>query len=206
MVQEYAAPKNVPEAKATQRLQEALLYIPKVLDIKPSNMSIKVRRQTKGKQQYEKVDRQGKRLSVFENGAHFYVNPTDYLDVGLFLDHRDTRAMIRAESKAKDVLNLFAYTGSVSVHAALGEARSVTTVRYVQYIFRLGKRQFCAQQTQRQLRIYSSELHCLVRKLQSKIRLDIHRPAFVFKLKENGFNMGCAARSCGAFAKSKKLT
>jgi 23S rRNA (guanine2445-N2)-methyltransferase / 23S rRNA (guanine2069-N7)-methyltransferase len=128
VVQEYAAPKNVPEEKAKQRLQEALLYIPKVLDIDPSQMSVKVRRQNKGKQQYEKVDKKGLRLTVFENQAQFYVNPTDYLDVGLFLDHRDTRQLFKQHCKDKNVLNLFAYTGSVSVHAAMGTAKSVTTV------------------------------------------------------------------------------
>lgn len=128
VVQEYAAPKDVPEEKAAQRLQEALLYIPKILDVDPAQMSVKVRRQNKGKQQYEKVDKKGVRLTVHENQAQFYVNPTDYLDVGLFLDHRDTRALFAKMSKGLNVLNLFAYTGSVSVHAAKAGAKSVTTV------------------------------------------------------------------------------
>jgi len=128
VVQEYAAPRDVPEDKAKQRLQEALLYIPKVLNIDPAKMSVKVRRQTKGKQQYDKVDKKNVRLTVYEHDAEFYVNPTDYLDVGLFLDHRDTRLLFKERSQNKNVLNLFAYTGSVSVHAAKGKAKSVTTV------------------------------------------------------------------------------
>jgi len=128
VVQEYAAPKDVPEQKAKQRLQEALIHIPKVLGIPSSKMSVKVRRQNKGKEQYEKVAQKGQRVIVHEHGAQFYINPTDYLDVGLFLDHRDTRLMFKQECANKDVLNLFGYTGSVSVHAALGKAKSVTTV------------------------------------------------------------------------------
>lgn len=128
IVQEYAAPKDVPEEKAKQRLQEALIHIPKVLGIPASKMVVKVRRQNKGKEQYEKVDRKGHKVIVHENQAQFYINPTDYLDVGLFLDHRDTRLMFKQQCTNKDVLNLFAYTGSVSVHAAQAKAKSVTTV------------------------------------------------------------------------------
>lgn len=128
VVQEYAAPKDVPEEKAKQRLQEALIHIPKVLGIPSSKMAVKVRRQNKGKEQYEKVDRKGQRVIVHENQAQFYINPTDYLDVGLFLDHRDTRLMFKQQCAGQDVLNLFAYTGSVSVHAAQAQAKSVTTV------------------------------------------------------------------------------
>ena len=128
VVQEYAAPKDVPAEKAKQRLQEALIHIPKVLGIPASKMSVKVRRQTKGKEQYEKVDKKGHKVIVHENQAQFYINPSDYLDVGLFLDHRDTRLLFKQQCAKKDVLNLFAYTGSVSVHAAQGNAKSVMTV------------------------------------------------------------------------------
>ncbi len=128
IVQEYAAPKEVPEEKARQRLQEVLIHVPKALGISPSNMAVKTRRQNKGKEQYEKVSAKGKRVVVHENQAQFYINPTDYLDVGLFLDHRDTRLQFKKLCRGKDVLNLFAYTGSVSVHAAQAGAKSVTTV------------------------------------------------------------------------------
>lgn len=67
-------------------------------------------------------------MEVYENGARLLVNLTDYLDTGLFLDHRNTRQKVMQLSKGKDVLNLFAYTGSVSVFAAKGGAKSVTTV------------------------------------------------------------------------------
>ena len=83
---------------------------------------------TDRKEQYGHFASKGERLVVCENGIKFYVNLTDYLDTGLFLDHRPTRVMVREHSKGKDVLNLFAYTGSFSVYSALGGARSVHTV------------------------------------------------------------------------------
>ncbi|GAC25828.1 23S rRNA (guanine2445-N2)-methyltransferase [Paraglaciecola mesophila KMM 241] len=128
VVQEYAAPKNVPEAKAKRRLHEVIVALPQVVDVPAEQIVMKVRAQQKGKSQYEKVSQKQKMLEVFENGAKFKLNLTDYLDTGLFLDHRVTRQLVQRRVKDKDVLNLFAYTGSVSVHAALGKARSVTTV------------------------------------------------------------------------------
>ncbi|MEL7496592.1 MAG: bifunctional 23S rRNA (guanine(2069)-N(7))-methyltransferase RlmK/23S rRNA (guanine(2445)-N(2))-methyltransferase RlmL [Planctomycetota bacterium] len=78
--------------------------------------------------QYQKLDQQQKKIRVQEQGLTFLVNLNDYVDTGLFLDHRNTRAMVRDKASGKDVLNLFAYTGSFSVYAAAGGASSVTTV------------------------------------------------------------------------------
>ncbi|MFC3095763.1 bifunctional 23S rRNA (guanine(2069)-N(7))-methyltransferase RlmK/23S rRNA (guanine(2445)-N(2))-methyltransferase RlmL [Alteromonas sediminis] len=128
VVQEYAPPKTIDEQKARRRLQDVLLYLPAALGINTDKIVLKVREQQKGKAQYEKVSQTEKRITVRENGARFLVNLWDYLDTGLFLDHRETRQIIKKEAKNKDVLNLFSYTGSVSVMAALGGARSVTTV------------------------------------------------------------------------------
>ena len=128
VVQEYAPPKTIDAEKARRRLQEVLLYLPAVTGVPAKQIMLKVREQKKGKQQYEKVNTTGNRKVVWENGAKLYVNLTDYLDTGLFLDHRITRQKVRQIAKGKDVLNLFSYTGSVSVAAALGGARSVTTV------------------------------------------------------------------------------
>ncbi|MDC8831050.1 bifunctional 23S rRNA (guanine(2069)-N(7))-methyltransferase RlmK/23S rRNA (guanine(2445)-N(2))-methyltransferase RlmL [Alteromonas gilva] len=128
VVQEYAPPKTIDADKARRRLQEVLLYLPAVTGVPSKQIMLKVREQQKGKQQYEKINQSGNRKVVHENGAQLYVNLTDYLDTGLFLDHRTTRQKVMAMAKHKDVLNLFAYTGSVSVFAALGGARSVTTV------------------------------------------------------------------------------
>lgn len=78
--------------------------------------------------QYEKVDAEGHFFTVKEGGLHFRINLTDYLDTGLFLDHRMTRQMVREVARDKNVLNLFCYTGSFSVYAADGGAASVCSV------------------------------------------------------------------------------
>lgn len=128
VIQEYSAPKDVPEHKAKRRVQEVMMALPQVTGIDPNKIILKVREQQKGSNQYQKVSERKETIEVFENGAKFQVNLYDYLDTGLFLDHRVTRQLFQKKSKFKDVLNLFAYTGSVSVHAALGGAKSVTTV------------------------------------------------------------------------------
>ncbi|MCY7293900.1 bifunctional 23S rRNA (guanine(2069)-N(7))-methyltransferase RlmK/23S rRNA (guanine(2445)-N(2))-methyltransferase RlmL [Alteromonas sp. a30] len=128
VVQEYAAPKNIPKHKTISRLQDILIAIPDIMQIEPSQLVLKTRQVQKGKAQYQKLDKSSDELIVHENGAKFAVNLHDYLDTGLFLDHRDVRQKVRQMSKDKRVLNLFAYTGSVSVFAALGGAKSVTTV------------------------------------------------------------------------------
>ncbi len=78
--------------------------------------------------QYQKLGEKGEFLDITEYNAHLLVNLTDYLDTGLFLDHRIARRMLGQMSKGKDFLNLFSYTGSATVHAGLGGARSTTTV------------------------------------------------------------------------------
>ncbi|MCF2947138.1 bifunctional 23S rRNA (guanine(2069)-N(7))-methyltransferase RlmK/23S rRNA (guanine(2445)-N(2))-methyltransferase RlmL [Paraglaciecola aquimarina] len=128
VVQEYSAPKDVPEHKAKKRINEIMQSLVQVSGIESDKIVLKVREQQKGKNQYQKVAQRKERIEVFENGAKFQVNLFDYLDTGLFLDHRITRQLIQQKAKNKDVLNLFAYTGTVSVHAALGGAKSVTTV------------------------------------------------------------------------------
>jgi len=128
IVQEYAPPKTIPEAVAQERLAQALLHIPHILHVDKHKIAVKVREKQSGKKQYEKVETTGKRIEVHEHNAKFWVNPTDYLDVGLFLDHRITRNMFAEQSKNKHVLNLFCYTASVSVHCALRGAKSVTSV------------------------------------------------------------------------------
>lgn len=90
--------------------------------------SIFLKRRAVGKHHYQKLDQQNNTFVIQEGPAKFLVNLTDYLDTGLFLDHRIMREKVRSESKDKRVLNLFSYTGSVSVFAALGGAREVTSV------------------------------------------------------------------------------
>ena len=128
VVQEYAAPKNIDENKARQRLLDAVTATLQVTGIETNKLILKVRQKQKGTNQYEKLANKGEYFYVNEYGAQLWVNLTDYLDTGLFLDHRLTRKMVGEMAKAKDFLNLFAYTGSATVHAALGGAKSTTTV------------------------------------------------------------------------------
>ncbi len=128
VIHEYAAPKDVDELKASQRLQEAIYWAPKILNISADKVSLKVRAKQKGKNQYQQLSKTKKELVVQEYNALFKVNLWDYLDTGLFLDHRKTRQIVSKKSAGKTLLNLFAYTGSVSVQAALAGAEKVTTV------------------------------------------------------------------------------
>ena len=128
VVQEYAAPKNIDENKARQRLLDAVNATLQVTGIETNKLILKVRQKQKGTNQYEKLANKGEYFYVNEYGAKLWVNLTDYLDTGLFLDHRLTRKMLDEMAQGKDFLNLFAYTGSATVHAALGKAKSTTTV------------------------------------------------------------------------------
>jgi 23S rRNA (guanine2445-N2)-methyltransferase / 23S rRNA (guanine2069-N7)-methyltransferase len=127
-VQEYAAPPTVDPGRAEARLKDALAAIPDALGFPSERVVLKVRRRQKGLAQYERQAVLGEFREVGENGLRFLVNLTDYLDTGLFLDHRPTRAMIRGLAAGGRFLNLFAYTGSASVYAAAGGAVSTTTV------------------------------------------------------------------------------
>ena len=97
------------------------------LNIKEENIILKIREKKQGANQYTKLDKTSKKVVVKESGLRFLVNFHDYLDTGLFLDHRPLRNEIREIAQNKKVLNLFAYTGSISIYAASGGAR-VTTV------------------------------------------------------------------------------
>ena len=127
-VQEYKAPLSVDPKKAEQRLISAISQIPKVLKIPQENIFLKIRRPQKGTNQYSKLSDSGRFFQVREGSCQFLVNFQDYLDAGLFLDHRITREMISEMVAGKRFLNLFGYTGSATVHAALGGANSTTTV------------------------------------------------------------------------------
>ncbi len=128
VIQEYAPPKTIDEHKARQRLFDIIAATISVLDMPPNKLILKTRERQKGKNQYQKLGEKGDFIEVGEYNARLWVNLTDYLDTGLFLDHRIARRMLGQMSKGKDFLNLFSYTGSASVHAGLGGARSTTTV------------------------------------------------------------------------------
>ena len=128
VVQEYAPPKTIDAQKARQRMLDVIAATIAVLGISPNKLVLKTRERQKGKNQYQKMGEKGDFIEVGEYNARLWVNLTDYLDTGLFLDHRIARRMLGQMSKGKDFLNLFSYTGSASVHAGLGGARSTTTV------------------------------------------------------------------------------
>lgn len=128
VVQEYQAPKNIDEQKARQRLLDAVSATLYVTGVETNKLVLKVRQKQKGTNQYEKLANKGDYFYVNEYGAKLWVNLTDYLDTGLFLDHRLTRKMVGEMARGKTFLNLFAYTGSATIHAALNGAKSTTTV------------------------------------------------------------------------------
>jgi 23S rRNA (guanine2445-N2)-methyltransferase / 23S rRNA (guanine2069-N7)-methyltransferase len=127
-VQEYAPPKTVNQESARERRREALAVLPEVLAVPLAQVHSRVRKPQKGAEQYEKRDSAAERHAVEEGGLKFWVNFRDYLDTGLFLDHRIMRDMLRSWAKGADFLNLFCYTGSATVYAAAGGARSTTSV------------------------------------------------------------------------------
>ena len=128
VIQEYAPPKTVDAQKARQRLFDVISATLTVLDMPANRLVLKTRERQKGKNQYQKLGEKGEFFPVEEYNARLLVNLTDYLDTGLFIDHRIARKMLGEMSQGKDFLNLFSYTGSASVHAGLGGARSTTTV------------------------------------------------------------------------------
>jgi 23S rRNA (cytosine1962-C5)-methyltransferase len=105
-----------------------LAAIAATLELPAERVVLKLRRRQRGTSQYEKLDLQGPSFTVSERGLKFEVNLHRYLDTGLFLDHRDTRRLVGQEAAGKDMLNLFAYTGSFTVYAAAGGARRTVTV------------------------------------------------------------------------------
>ncbi|MBJ7538829.1 bifunctional 23S rRNA (guanine(2069)-N(7))-methyltransferase RlmK/23S rRNA (guanine(2445)-N(2))-methyltransferase RlmL [Marinomonas transparens] len=127
-VQEYQAPKSVDPEKAKQRLFEVMSAIPTALNIAESNVILKQRQRQSGKEQYEKLDQSKHEMIVEEYGCDFIVNLKDYLDTGLFLDHRPVRKLIQDKANGKRFLNLFCYTATASVHAGQGGARSSLSV------------------------------------------------------------------------------
>jgi len=127
-VQEYEAPAGVDPDKARQRLEQAMRVIPALLEVPKERVFLKIRRRQRGANQYQKQDSSGRFYEVQEGPCRFLVNFSDYLDTGLFLDHRPTRRLLGELASGRRFLNLFAYTGTATVYAALGGASSTTTV------------------------------------------------------------------------------
>jgi 23S rRNA (guanine2445-N2)-methyltransferase / 23S rRNA (guanine2069-N7)-methyltransferase len=127
-VQEYEPPRTVDAVQAFVRLNDALDAISAILQINKSRIILKTRKKQSGAEQYTRQDETFDTLIANEYGLKFRVNLKDYLDTGLFLDHRLTRKLISRVAKNRSFLNLFAYTGTATVYAAAGGAISSTTV------------------------------------------------------------------------------
>jgi 23S rRNA (guanine2445-N2)-methyltransferase / 23S rRNA (guanine2069-N7)-methyltransferase len=124
----YERPYEKDEGLEAEWLEMMAASASNALGIDPAAVFMKTRKRQRGSGQYERIGASRAERNVREGGLSFIVNLSDYLDTGLFLDHRPTRAMVRSESKGKRMLNLFCYTGSFSVYAAAGGAASTTSV------------------------------------------------------------------------------
>ncbi len=127
-VQEYAPPKEIDLKVAASRLDHAVRSIKDILGVRSNRLFLKTRARQKGRNQYEKKGNSKKMYEVREGSCSFLVNFTDYLDTGLFLDHRPIREKIYRGAQGRRFLNLYGYTGTATVHAAQGGAASTTTV------------------------------------------------------------------------------
>lgn len=132
VVQEYVAPKTVAATKAAARLLDVMAALNVVLgELKqqdPAKIVLKKRRRQSGRNQYQKHDSQQHFVEVSEGNVQLLVNFHDYLDTGLFLDHRKMRLRIGQAAKGVHFLNLYCYTATASVHAAMGKALTTTSV------------------------------------------------------------------------------
>ncbi|WP_132999137.1 bifunctional 23S rRNA (guanine(2069)-N(7))-methyltransferase RlmK/23S rRNA (guanine(2445)-N(2))-methyltransferase RlmL [Luteimonas arsenica] len=129
-VQEYAAPADIPDADVRRRFGEVLAAAREVFGVPRERIATKVRARGKGGSKYAApgAERGADPIVVREGAARLRVNLFDYLDTGLFLDHRPLRARLQREARGKRFLNLFCYTGAATVHAAVGGAASTTSV------------------------------------------------------------------------------
>ncbi|MBN8782659.1 MAG: class I SAM-dependent methyltransferase [Terrimonas ferruginea] len=128
-VAEYKRRHNLTDEEHDNWLSKALLVLSEILSVPEERIFLKLRQRKPGRLgQYQRLEQARNEWVVEENGLKFLVNLSDYLDTGLFLDHRLTRMRVRELSEGKKVLNLFSYTGSFSVYAAAGGATQVDTV------------------------------------------------------------------------------
>ncbi len=127
-VQEYAPPAGIAPEAARKRRGEVLATLPEAMGITADRIRVRTRRRTRPGAQYRKLGERARFHLIAEGGLKFRVNLEDYLDTGLFLDQRLTRARLRGEARGKRFLNLFAYTGTATVYAAAGGARTTTSV------------------------------------------------------------------------------
>ena len=127
-VQEYAAPAEIDAEAVRRRRGEVLASLPDATGVPPERICVRTRRRSRYGVQYQKLDERARFHVVMEGSLKFQVNFSDYLDTGIFLDQRLTRARLRAAARGARFLNLFAYTGTATVYAAAGGAASTTSV------------------------------------------------------------------------------
>jgi 23S rRNA (guanine2445-N2)-methyltransferase / 23S rRNA (guanine2069-N7)-methyltransferase len=127
-LQEYQAPATIDLATAEHRIQLAMAVVKQVFAVSDDRLFCKTRSRQRGSGQYQKQDNQGEFFQVREGAASLLINLSDYLDSGLFLDHRITRDMVYRQASGKRVLNLFCYTATVGVQAGLGGAERVVNI------------------------------------------------------------------------------
>lgn len=127
-VQEYQAPARIPETVTRARLEALLAAVTAVFELPAARMAVKTRRRGKGGSKYGRLQERGEALVVREGAVRLEVNLHDYLDTGLFLDHRPMRRRLGKEAAGRTLLNLFCYTGTVTAHAAAGGAVASTSV------------------------------------------------------------------------------
>ena len=125
---EYQAPSHIPAEKVEERQAQTLAAVREVLQIPPAHIYLKTRQRQRGTSQYEALDKSREFFVVTEGAAKLWVNLKDYLDTGLFLDHRPIRRFIFENSRDRRFLNLFSYTSSATVQAGLGGATSTLSI------------------------------------------------------------------------------
>lgn len=128
VVAEYEAPRDIDPMAARVRLEQALDAVADVLDMSRTEVRLKVRKRQRGDAQYERLGGAGVFFEVAEAGARMLVNLDDYLDTGLFLDHRITRGLVADLARGGSLLNLYCYTATATVRAARSGARSSVSV------------------------------------------------------------------------------
>ena len=170
---EYKRRHGMEDEEHEQWLEACKQVISEVLEMPLENIFMKIRQRKAGRQgQYEKFGEERVERIVPEGGLSFIINLTDYLDTGLFLDHRITRNMVREEAKGKRVLNLFCYTGSFSVYAAHGGAKSITSVDLSKTYLNWAKRNMQYN------KLYNDEQHEFVHDDVMEVIKDIPKETF----------------------------
>jgi 23S rRNA (guanine2445-N2)-methyltransferase / 23S rRNA (guanine2069-N7)-methyltransferase len=142
IVHVFQKERDAADDRAKQRVQDVLLTLPEALGIDPGDLVVKVRRKHDQGDQYARIAQRDAEMIVREGALRFVVNLEDRIDTGLFLDHRAVRAYALEHCKGKRMLNLFAYTCSVSVAAAVGGATQTTSVDLSNTYLEWGKKNF----------------------------------------------------------------